>query len=215
MTVPVPCKAAQAQEQIHVVPVALDYSGEAKVDTYFSPEPSRSSAGEPILTASLRGRALKGKEVELPEGVVALVLRSDRPEGEEGEAQVTCVSSSARVVSWNHDSEPTSWDPLPRALDWIPLARKARLLNAGWFRIPPYVTRPLLLSLAGPRAREQRGGGRGTRSSARLTVAVSCVTELCIGPSGRMPLSSRLGPPSIWPPQHGATRQPEPHAGAA
>uniref|UniRef100_A0A8D2JF21 Uncharacterized protein n=1 Tax=Varanus komodoensis TaxID=61221 RepID=A0A8D2JF21_VARKO len=131
------------------LPCAVHHDGAAAVRRYFAPAIRPADApGE--LSVSFRGRSLKGKEVQLPEGYVGLVLKEDasalsplevsslarwgvRPDPQMPltapslpiplqERQVRVKSSFDAVTVWNLERAPDSMDEILMAFDWPKIA---------------------------------------------------------------------------------------------
>ena len=124
------------------VPAKIGYSGEEHVKTYFTDfikaetedgdDVDMESGGKAtdVLTTALRGRPLKGCQVDIPEGYNALVLQTGRSHGGSlGErteaAQMRVVQKLDKITAWNYDSDPTNpgGNTVSRALQWIQLAK--------------------------------------------------------------------------------------------
>lgn len=60
------------------------------------------------------------QEIALPEGCTAVVLKGSTGEEEDS---LTASGRSDKVTYWNHDHKPQPTDAIPRAMEWIGLAR--------------------------------------------------------------------------------------------
>ncbi|XP_059497462.1 ribonuclease H2 subunit C [Stegostoma tigrinum] len=109
-----------ARDQLHLLPVAIESDGSAKVEQYFSPA-VRHRDGE--LQVSYRGRALQGRDLPVPPGYVGLVLKEDhKPCLEEEDRNVSVKSSFSSVTYWNLGSPPAEDDSVVMAMGWTQIA---------------------------------------------------------------------------------------------
>lgn len=70
--------APSAEEEVHLLPFSLGYSGPAPVSSFFRPRPAPANHPYPGSTiASFRGRALVAQELELPRGYRGVILQAD------------------------------------------------------------------------------------------------------------------------------------------
>jgi ribonuclease H2 subunit C len=110
---------------IHLLPCSIDHDGPAPVKDFFHPQHVEGQA-EPVLEATLRGRLLRGRQVELPKGIRGIVLQqSTPPRSRELEHQNYAKEKStySNMVYWNHDAAPTEGDYLPQALKIFDVAK--------------------------------------------------------------------------------------------
>ena len=116
--------AGAAGGRAHSVPCRLGGSGPAEVAGRFEAPAAAAAGGSgggggagAGARAALRGRQLRGRDLELPAGTVAARLR-----GGAGGAGLEVAQVLGRVVLWNHDAEVSPADPLPRAVEWLGMA---------------------------------------------------------------------------------------------
>mmetsp|Transcript_18727 Transcript_18727/g.25948 ORF Transcript_18727/g.25948 Transcript_18727/m.25948 type:complete len:169 (+) Transcript_18727:201-707(+) len=117
----------------HLLPCAIKSNAVAPVSEYFNPQPAGFEIdGAPVLTASFRGRNLKGAEVQFDPSYSGYVLEEIPCQAgsiEEASWRVSQGDNGDRLAfksltHWNHDTAPTAADPLCRAMDWAQLGAK-------------------------------------------------------------------------------------------
>lgn len=70
--------APSTEEEVHLLPFSLGYSGPAPVSAFFRPRPAPANHPYPGSTiASFRGRALVAQELELPQGYRGVILQAE------------------------------------------------------------------------------------------------------------------------------------------
>lgn len=107
---------------LHSLPCRISADNEtgtiaAKVTTYFDSNTIVSGDGT-AMTASLRGRPLRGARLNLPESYRGVVMRET--EGLAGERTIKSEFSS--ICYWNLDATPTEGDKYPQCVQWIQVA---------------------------------------------------------------------------------------------
>lgn len=110
---------------IHLLPCSIDHDGPARVNDFFHPQHVEGQAA-PILEATLRGRLLRGRQVNLPEGIRGIILQQTTPpRSRELEHQNYAKEKSTfnSMVYWNHDAAPAAGDYLPEALKIFNVAK--------------------------------------------------------------------------------------------
>ena len=70
------------------------------------------------MAVSLRGRALKGKSVELPKNVQGFVCRVDDREEDDGK-EIVGMQQFNEFTYWNHDALPSGVDAPQRLMKYI------------------------------------------------------------------------------------------------
>ena len=108
----------------HFLPCSISANGDAPVNQYFCStiRPQTSGSG-PYETATFRGRPLAGKELKLPDGYRATVLREEnRPSTDVEERNVTATIHFDRFHYWNLENVPSDNDKLVQAMQWMDVA---------------------------------------------------------------------------------------------
>jgi len=126
-------EGANQAVDLHLLPCTIKYTGPAAVDSYFLP----TEENEGVLSASFRGRLLKGRTLRLPPGYKGLVLsensrkheeeeEEDQPRGEasSGQQEWEISGSFDKFAYWNHDTQPSDNDTPPRWIEWLSLAEE-------------------------------------------------------------------------------------------
>ena len=107
----------------HLVPCEISYTGPAPVSMYFKPRAPAAAGG--ASEAALRGRQLRGRALELPDGVRGAVLQdtvqASVADGEE--RRWVHTGSFDALTYWKHDDAPTAHDAAARTLEWVKLAQ--------------------------------------------------------------------------------------------
>ena len=108
----------------HLVPCEISYTGPAPVSMYFKPRAPAAGSNAPS-EAALRGRQLRGRALELPDGVRGAVLQdtvqASVADGEE--RRWVHTGSFDALTYWKHDDAPTAHDAPARTLEWVKLAQ--------------------------------------------------------------------------------------------
>ena len=103
----------------HLLPCEIKYTGPAMVSAYFKP-----TTGKRSLEAAFRGRALKGKELPLPDGYVGSMLQdtvqADVADGEE--RRWLHRGSISSVTFWKHDELPHDEEAIFKLSRWTSIA---------------------------------------------------------------------------------------------
>ncbi|CAO3674197.1 unnamed protein product [Umbelopsis vinacea] len=117
--------ASKPSQSLHLLPCHIEYTGSAKVSSYFVQTRATDPAtGGPCTTAAFRGRQLFGTVSHLPPGYKGCVYaeRVDHEtDGLDEEADVTheCIEQFDEFTVWKHDSAPdTKTDPFFVAMEW-------------------------------------------------------------------------------------------------
>ncbi|KAI9199468.1 ribonuclease H2, subunit C [Polychytrium aggregatum] len=114
--------------RIHLLPCRIGYSGPAKVDQYFVVTPRPSTDHPASSTAewesSFRGRALRGRTVQLPPGYKGTVY-AHPTEGDDTSSGPD-LSRPTRIfeefVVWGHDQVDPVTHPAINLSRWIEVA---------------------------------------------------------------------------------------------
>eukprot|EP00873_Tetraselmis_striata_P010594 jgi/Tetstr1/430858/TSEL_002000.t1 len=114
-------------DAVHWLPCTLDYSGPARVSTFFDPHVKEAEEveGRRMLSGSFRGRGLSGTQLALPSGHEGHVLQP-APGVDSGDdrARWTSAASFPGFVYWNHEARPLDTDAQQRLMEWLPLAEQ-------------------------------------------------------------------------------------------
>ncbi|XP_044304304.1 ribonuclease H2 subunit C [Varanus komodoensis] len=130
-----PSPPGAPRERPHLLPCAVHHDGAAAVRRYFAPAIRPADAPGAELSVSFRGRSLKGKEVQLPEGYVGLVLKEDASAlSPLEERQVRVKSSFDAVTVWNLERAPDSMDEILMAFDWPKIAEGRLWMCWSWLK---------------------------------------------------------------------------------
>jgi hypothetical protein len=109
-------KKSTKKSKVHLLPFSIDFSGPAKVSSYFESTifPDKK---EGLMKASFRGNPLNGHEVDLPKGYVGVFVKEGEPK-----AHLIPKSTFSSVTSWKWDQNPKSHDEFKDSLDWIDIS---------------------------------------------------------------------------------------------
>ncbi|XP_028659051.2 ribonuclease H2 subunit C [Erpetoichthys calabaricus] len=112
---------SQAEKHpVHFLPCEIEHNREANVDRYFIPAINKNKNE---MTVSFRGRALKGQEINLPQGYTGLVLKEDhRPISDEEDRTLRVKSTFNSLTYWNLETQPTTDDTIVMAMNWPDIA---------------------------------------------------------------------------------------------
>lgn len=101
----------------HWLPAKVKFDGKAPVEQYFLPE----NDGD-HQKACLRGRAIKGRTVQLPDNYQGFLLELDSKSGDS--KQWKSKLAFKEVTYWNYDCHPSNSDPAHKCLEWLSIASK-------------------------------------------------------------------------------------------
>ncbi|KAL3684138.1 hypothetical protein R1sor_002160 [Riccia sorocarpa] len=110
---------------VHMLPCCIGHNGAAAVSTFFTPTTNGgTNEGGQLQEASFRGRGLQGSTLELPADHAGYVLdKSSTTKDQDSMIDEWQTQAEFRNLTyWNHDSKPSSSDPLPRCFDWLHLS---------------------------------------------------------------------------------------------
>lgn len=84
--------------------------------------------GAKTQTAFFRGRCLKGAQLPLQSGYTGYVVeKQPSSTGDDAAPERWAVTSTFdQLTYWNHDTVPTSVDPVRRAVDWAGLSEQVK-----------------------------------------------------------------------------------------
>ncbi|KAG6543020.1 hypothetical protein Mapa_015516 [Marchantia paleacea] len=111
--------------RLQLLPCSIGHNGRAAVSTFFTPAASgETSEGLRVQKAAFRGRGLQGDALELPSNNCGYVLGKDSKITNRygGFDEWQTLAQFRNMTYWNHDSRPSSSDPLPRCFDWLHLS---------------------------------------------------------------------------------------------
>ncbi|XP_060078895.1 ribonuclease H2 subunit C-like [Ylistrum balloti] len=107
--------------KLHSVPCRIHYDGNANIAQYFESNSRKSDEG---VTASFRGRPLKGEVIQVPHGYTGLVVKETRKAVTEDEDRHLATMNKFHEVNyWNLDKTPCEDDKMKQALHWLELAK--------------------------------------------------------------------------------------------
>ncbi|CAL1536913.1 unnamed protein product [Lymnaea stagnalis] len=110
-------------ETCHFLPCEIDFDGGAKVSSFFIKTVSQEFSHEKHISATFRGRPLKGEEVELPTGYTGLVVKEHHKRSTEDEDRnLAAIHRFDKFTHWNLDKTPTPDDSIHRALQWVDIS---------------------------------------------------------------------------------------------
>ncbi|KAM9795497.1 ribonuclease H2 subunit C [Neosynchiropus ocellatus] len=108
------------RDPVHLIPCEIEHDGQAQVSQFFS---AAIKDRKHEKTVSLRGRGLRGQELNCPEGYSGLVLKEINKPGSDQEDRTLKVSSVFnKLTYWNMETPPNSDDAVVMAMDWPELA---------------------------------------------------------------------------------------------
>ncbi|KAH9574481.1 hypothetical protein CY35_01G060000 [Sphagnum magellanicum] len=124
-----------SENAMHLLPCCINYTGPAEVSTYFKPtEMGLNEEGIEMKKAAFRGRRLMGSTLTIPDGYQGFVMNKE-PHQSSGRRKGTdscsktqeydeweAKSAFQQLTYWNHDTLPSSADPLHLCFDWLPLS---------------------------------------------------------------------------------------------
>lgn len=133
-------RTRDATGSVHLMPCEIDAEGRANVSDYFTPiikkevgadkslytpfeDQPKPDGDVGVLTATFRGRKLRGAPVKMPLGYSGVVLTQDAggARGHTGKSWVPATKFS-EFNYWNLETVPSEDDALAQALKWFELA---------------------------------------------------------------------------------------------
>lgn len=114
-----------------LLPCNVAHAGPAPVDDYFRIQTTDERVdGMDVLDTAFRGRRLRGQELVLPPGHVAMLLQqshmlNDKHVGTDEDTPTKrweAVGTCHPLRYWNHDVTPTRTDAPRRCMEWLSLA---------------------------------------------------------------------------------------------
>lgn len=116
-------------ERVHLMACEIEHDGEAMVECYFDTTVRQEDSslevqnGVKALSASFRGRSLKGCSLNLPVGYTGFVMKEEkRPFTEEEDRILRATHKFSQFTYWNLETPPSNNDNLVKALQWINVA---------------------------------------------------------------------------------------------
>lgn len=82
------------------------------------------------LCASLRGRPLQGKQLDVPNGFIGCLVRA-KNEGHEDQEVLTVSKKFSNLTYWNLDSEPSKDDKIVQAMNWTNIAHSIHSMDTN------------------------------------------------------------------------------------
>ncbi|XP_077588823.1 ribonuclease H2 subunit C isoform X2 [Stigmatopora nigra] len=115
------------KEPLHLIPCEIEHNGPAHISQFFN---AAIKDRKHEKTVSLRGRGLKGQEVNCPQGYTGMVLREiNKPSSDQEDRTLTMSSLFDKVTYWNLETPPNSDDAVVMAMDWPELAEAVPILR--------------------------------------------------------------------------------------
>jgi len=115
--------------RVHLMACEIEHDGEAQVASYFDTSVREEGTkpgvehGEKALSASFRGRSLKGCVLNLPAGYTGYVMKEEkRPFTEEEDRVLKATHKFSQFTYWNLETPPSNNDSITKALQWINIA---------------------------------------------------------------------------------------------
>lgn len=116
-------------KRVHLMACEVDHDGEAQVSNYFDPTVrdegtiSGVQNGESALSASFRGRSLKGCVLNVPAGYTGFVMKEGRrPITDEEDRVMKPIHKFSQFTYWNLETPPSNNDAIVKAMQWINIA---------------------------------------------------------------------------------------------
>lgn len=116
-------------KRVHLMACEVDHDGEASVSSYFDTsvrEEGKNSGvqnGDTALSASFRGRSLKGSVINLPAGYTGYVMKEEkRPFTDEEDRVIKATHKFSQFTYWNLETPPSNNDAIVKAMQWINIA---------------------------------------------------------------------------------------------
>lgn len=116
-------------KRVHLMACEVDHDGEAQVSDYFDPtvrvEGTSSGVqnGESALSASFRGRGLKGCVLNIPTGYSGFVMKEGRrPITDEEDRVMKATHKFSQFTYWNLETPTSNNDATVKAMQWINIA---------------------------------------------------------------------------------------------
>ena len=105
-----------------LLPCSVQYTGRARVSTYFKPEPLGADPAQ--LTARFRGRWLEGQKLRVPDGYTGSVLvDSNAASIADGETRRWLRKAAFdELVYYKHDEKPVDSDQLRKCMRFLDVA---------------------------------------------------------------------------------------------
>ncbi|EDO28923.1 predicted protein [Nematostella vectensis] len=105
------------------MPCQITYNGDANVANFFDPTIRKNEGTEQDISASFRGRKLRGAVMQPPAGYSGFILREDRqPTTEEQDHHLKVTKKFNKFHYWNLETPPSGNDAVAKAMQWITLA---------------------------------------------------------------------------------------------
>ncbi|XP_068672387.1 ribonuclease H2 subunit C-like [Montipora foliosa] len=118
-----------ASDRVHLMACEIEHDGEACVGSFFDTTVRQEETSIGVensvkaLSASFRGRSLKGCVINLPAGYTGYVMKEEkRPFTEEEDRVMKATHKFSQLSYWNLETPPSNNDTLVKALQWINIA---------------------------------------------------------------------------------------------
>ncbi|CAH3153006.1 unnamed protein product [Porites evermanni] len=115
--------------RIHLMACEIEHDGEAQVASYFDTSVREEEANSGVqnsvkaLSASFRGRGLRGCVLNLPVGYMGYVMKEEkRPFTEEEDRVMKATHKFSQFTYWNLETPPSNNDAVVKAMQWINIA---------------------------------------------------------------------------------------------
>eukprot|EP00794_Sanderia_malayensis_P009219 gene9217-10193_t len=114
--------------KLHLMPCEVKHSGEANVDEYFETcireDNSKLVAEADVKQVSFRGRPLKGQKICLPSNYKGVIMKEERKPVTDGQERTLVPQMLFTNFNyWNLDTNPSSNDPILKALQWTQISK--------------------------------------------------------------------------------------------
>ncbi|XP_071800525.1 ribonuclease H2 subunit C-like [Asterias amurensis] len=105
---------------VHLLGCNIEHTGDARVSNFFKTTVHKN---ENEMTATFRGRALCGQELDVPTGYTGFVLKEhQKPFMEEEDRTLQAVHQFDKFSYWNLEKTPSANDAVVKAMMWPEIA---------------------------------------------------------------------------------------------
>ena len=104
--------------ECELIPCKINYTGEAKVASYF--KPTISETAKSTYIGSFRGKPLDGGDLTLGEDTTGVVC--EKTFGSLDKIKLKPIGKFDKIRAWNWDTKPSSNDVSAQALQWLTIS---------------------------------------------------------------------------------------------